>query len=240
MKERINKYYKLFKNNPKIILRKPELFFYIPFFVIQYFAKRWYSAVEIVYLMNTVIDNHRLLHLTNSMECSMKIITSFEQALFFLKERMLECNLTESYLKETRTKFLNGDVLVLLSNHANEAVSYAFVAYKTAYLAQVRYTFSIPLNCCAVYDVYTFDKHKGKGMYEQLMSLLLKYLRENKYSRFLLWVIKENSTSIKVHNKIGVNQVIKVFKEQYRFGIRIFSQKDVNFTLSELIQCNYS
>lgn len=196
---------------------------------------RWNSDSQSVYLIETDLDNHPLNSENEGWidEYQLFEIWDYEKAKPLIMARLKEENLDQGYLNETRDRFGNGDRLLLISS--KEPLSFIFISTSSAYFNQVGHTEPLPDSCFSVYDVYTFKKHRGKGLYRITLSLATKAMYAKGFTKFWLWVMKHNKVSVMVHDRLGVNQVIAVFTEYFKFGKRVFRKEEVRIKLSTLL-----
>lgn len=221
-----------FKKNPKLIFHYPFHILILPYFLLLAFIRRLYSPKQTIYLIETYIKDS-LLKYDLPDELILKRISIFNEVESFIKYRIQESGLSEDYLSEVKRRFERGDYMFILLNN-KQPISFVFISEKKAYFNQVNHVEILPVDCFAVYDVYTYKFFRGKGYYSLLLSNVLKVLKNKGFVRFWLWVMKHNSISVQVHDKLNVNNVIAYYVEYYRFGFRFFKKVECSFKLSEL------
>lgn len=231
----LNWLYQQIRKEPRFIVNRPWLLFLFPIFIFLYIIKRWKTQPEIIYLIETELDKLSLLE--RRLEKHHQIIEyrDFQQILKIINQRIDEENKLPGYIDEVKARFARGDYLVALIIE-QVAASFAFISESKAYFTQVKYAEKLDNNCFAVYDVYTFRNFRRKCLYEILLAHILQDMKNKDYEKFWLWVMKHNQVSIKVHHKLEIYNVIRIYKEIYRFGFRFFSKRDVNINLSNLIE----
>jgi hypothetical protein len=226
---RILEIYQEVKQNPWVILIKPYMLLLTPFYFIK---KRWNSKPELIFLIETFISGHNLLKKEIRPSYRMQKIISYELAKGILEQRVKEDGRTSKNLEQTKERFVRGDYMMVLIVD-DTPTSYVFISEKVANFEQFHLKEKMDSNCFAIYDVYTFKRFRGMGFYEDLISLILK--KRIDYKKFWLWVMKHNQASLKVHDRLQVNSVIRIYEESFRFGFRSLKITNTNFPLSDLI-----
>lgn len=228
-------HYKVLKKDPYFIIRRPYWIFLLPLFIYIFIRKRWKTDEEIIYLIETELANYHSSDRPSKYDNEIIEIYDFTKSLDIIRNRITDEDISDSYLEEVRKRFERGDYLVLITQN-NMPASFLFISEKTACFTQVKYELKLDPDCFAIYDVYTFREYRGKGLYQTLIEEVMIRMKKKNYRRFWLWIMKNNKISIFVHNKLGINHVIRIFYQRYRFGLRIFYKKNVDFYLKDLIE----
>lgn len=223
------------KRNPRLLLQKPWLIAMVPYLFFQATKKRWKSDVQSIYLTETIIKNHPLMHMTPDSGFYVRQILNIDEAINLINKRITETAIDISYKKEVVRRLEKADYIVVLFQ--NEIpLSFLFVSENEIDLSQVGCNEQIPDKCFAVYDVYTFNQFRAKGYYSRLLSETMRFMGKKGYLRFWLWIMQHNQVSVLVHEKLKINRIISIYSECFRYGFRRFFRKDVEMLLSDLIR----
>ena len=234
IKNEIFKRYREIKSDVKYIFKNPVNLFLLPVFILIYIKNRWSSQHEFVYLIETKIEGHPLLSKKKESKYQAKRINDYYTAIEIIKQREIQEVGYNYNNDEIKNRFERGDFMEVLYVNKTPA-SYLFISEKSAYFQQVKCFQKLDKGCFAIYDVYTFIDYRSKGLYETLLSEVL-FQMQKKYDKFWLWVMQHNQNSVKVHDRLHINQIIRVYEEYFRFGFRRFKVNHVNLLLSELIK----
>lgn len=217
------------------MLKKPYSLLFLPYFCYLYIKLRWNKEAETIYLTETNLkDNFRLMN-ESSQGFSLKELTDLNECKSLAVRRIADEGYSENYEMELLKRLDRSDKIFTLS-HGLELCSFVFVSERIADLSQLSTILELPPNCFAVYDVYTFKEFRGRGLYEILLSKVLKEMDSRGFTHFWLWVMAHNQISVKVHEKLGINHVVSKFSQYYRFGVRHYSATRTDFYLRDLIK----
>lgn len=233
--KKITELYKIIRKEPLLFLKRPYYLFLFPAFIFIYIRKRWKTETETIYLILTYLDGHYLLDKKLPPSNEVKMYRNFNDIKDIMLRRCEEDGMHGNYINEYQKRIKRGDCLVTLLI-GNDIISYIFISEKKAYFSQLNFSEYLENECFAVYDVYTFKKYRGKGLYEILLAEVFREFKKRGYTKFWLWVMKHNKISLKVHQKLNINHVIKIYKGYYNFGFRIIKKYDADFFLSDLIE----
>jgi len=232
IKEKISELYKETKRNPELIFKNPFNLLLIPVFFVILIKNRWKTQTEFIFLTETKIDGHPLLNREIKPFYQIKKFFDYQLANRIIEQRVKEEKGAVFNIEDIKKRFERGDYMMVLFVN-NLPASYLFISEKIAYFQQVNFKEVLDNDCFAIYDVYTFIDFRGKGLYEDLISVVLNQMK--KHDRFWLWVMQHNQISVKVHHRLQINRVICIYEENFRFGFRVLKKKNTNFLLSDLI-----
>lgn len=220
------------KKNKKKLFYSPYHWLFLPYYIYKFLSKRWWSAEEIIYLTLTNCEDIVKQSTEIAISNVFLEIDNYSDFENIAKKREIEDNI-EGYCQVVYKRFKENEIAFIYKIE-EEVSAYLFVSKTKANLTQMKY--SIPLNkpIFAIYDVYTFNKYRKKGFYNQLVRFVCENLSSKGYSKFYLWVMNHNLLSIKAHSKMGINKVVAIFKLKYRLGIRIFKRIEFNALLEEV------
>ncbi len=208
---------------------------YVPMLAISFIMKRWNTKAEIIYLIETNILKHQLLNVSNRPDYNLTIYTSFEQSKPIINKRIEEEQfLDERYSLEVKKRFNSGDTLYVLELKS-QPITFLFTSTQSANINQINLKIPLVKGCFTVYDVYTFKNYRSKGYYQYLLSCVIYEHKKLGFTKFWLWLMKHNQISVKVHDLLGINHVIKVFTGYYRYGIKHVKQTTTDFFLDKII-----
>jgi len=232
---RFRQYYKQIKQQPIIVFNRPYLLLLMPLFIYFFFRDRWNTKPEIIYLTETEIAGHNLLLLEQKENFNLYWYNDFVSSEKIILKRINEENNFEKYILETKKRFRLGDSLITLEIE-NQPAAYVFMSTKKACYTQVHFNEDLLKKFFAVYDVYTFRDFRGKGYYKYLLSSVMKEMQSKQYKYLWLWVMEHNQASVKIHDKLKINHIIRTYQENYKFGIRKFRINHVSKYLNELVE----
>lgn len=107
--------------------------------------------------------------------------------------------------------------------------SILFVSFTSAFITPVAYELKIPDGYVGIYDVYTLQKYRGKGLYQNLFNFCVDNLFRKGYKKAYLWLMKHNVPSVVIHNKLGMKTVVRIIMMKQGYGLRWKKIKEVNF-----------
>lgn len=114
--------------------------------------------------------------------------------------------------------------------------SILFVSFTRVFITPVAYELKMPPGYVGIYDVYTLQKYRGKGLYQNLFNFCVDSLFREGYKKAYLWLMKHNIPSVMVHNKLGMKTVVKIIMMKQRYGFRWKKVKKVNFDSIQLLE----
>ncbi len=225
--------YKTFKRQPFVFLSKPYLILFLPALPVIYLLKRWNSPVQEIFLTETFLKDINVDLEERNFDYTIKKINDVVELQSIADLRMLEDDQVSEYRELVNYRIRKGDfVYALITDKI--IVSYVFISLNEADLSQVDHTEKIEDKCFAIYDVYTFKEYRGKHYYKKLLLAVCNLMEKEGYVLFWLWLMKHNLESVKVHDKLNINHVIKEYCLFYRFGRRNFLAKKVDYYLRDL------
>ena len=220
----------LIKSDHKIIYKKPWIVFILPFIFLNIFYNRLNQQKTSVFLLEMNIHE---IDCKNNLPYS--IINDFSTLQPVLKERLREdSTIDEFYFLQIRSRFDRGDY-VYLGYYQNEPATFLFITKKYAYLNPVRVKVKLPINTIGIYDVYTFRKYRGLGLYKILFQIAVYKEKKEGFNTIWLWLVQQNETSVIVHHKLGFKKVIAEYTQLQRLGFKWVTKKTLNMDSSNLL-----
>ena len=227
------------KNNPVILFRRPWYIFYLILFLFRMVMYRFKRNKSIVYLTETKLSDICLPDESELLVENIKIIYKYDEFLEFAEMRIREDKSTdELYYNEVKKRYSQGDYALVYETKDECPLSYIFVCSNKACFTQVGITLNLPNKTFGIYDVYTFKAARGKGNYTQLFKVSILSMKKKGYDTIWLWLMKHNTNSINVHRKLGLNQIIKIFSEEVKYGFIKRNINDVKMDLGKLLENN--
>jgi len=223
-----------YKELKKSIKEKPINILLVSAFLFFKLKKRWNAVGDIIYLIDTNVISHPLQVRNINDEIEFKIFGKIEECDGLIKQRMSLEKMNSNYLNNVISRFNSGDNMIAIYTSGNY-LSSLFVSTKKAVIEQVSQEIKLNPNQYCIYDVYTIPEFRKKGFYEIVLSKTIKYYYNNGYNSFLLWVMNTNHASKLAHNKLSVNNVIRIYSERFIFGFRKISIRNYKGFLSDFI-----
>lgn len=155
----------------------------------------------------------------------------------FVSERIKEdATLSDfDYEANIYLRMKRGDKYFVVKEN-NSIVSILFVAFTSAFITPVAYELKMPDGYVGIYDVYTLQKYRGRGLYQNLFNFCVDSLFKQGYRKAYLWLMKHNTPSVIVHNKLGMKTVVKIIIMKQGYGLRWKKIKEVNFDSIQLLK----
>jgi len=155
----------------------------------------------------------------------------------FVKDRINEDETLSgfNYKENIYLRMEKGDKYFILKKNGVIA-SILFVSYSRTFISPVAYELKIPDGYVGIYDVYTLQEYRGKGLYQNLFNFCVDNLFKDGYRKAYLWLMKHNIPSIVVHNKLGMKTVVKVIIMKQKYGLRWKKVKEVSFNSNNLLK----
>lgn len=238
----MNSYLKDLKNRiktePVILLKKPWVALFIPIITIYMVCNRLKNTETVVYL--SVI---RLDQLTEPKEQSStsgirySIIEDYADFHSFVKKRINENpEAGDIFYNTVKKRFDKNDFAVVGTDPGGNPLSYVFICTRLAEIAPVRMTLPLPENTFGIYDAYTFEKARGKGIYSSLVRYAIGMMKAQGFKSMWFWIMKHNTVSVNIHYKLGISTIIKILTEKMRFGLISRKIEVVNMSFNELLE----
>lgn len=127
-----------------------------------------------------------------------------------------------------------GDKLFALRIN-DETLCSLWVSCDTVFIESVDYWFKLPQHTFAFYDVFTYERYRGKGYYRYFLNLVMTYFREKGFIYYYLWVMRHNQVSIHAHNKLSINRIKQEVLLTRFFGMKRIKMREVDYQIAELI-----
>jgi|WetSurMetagenome_2_1015567.scaffolds.fasta_scaffold311461_2 GNAT superfamily N-acetyltransferase len=225
------------KSEPTILLKKPWLVFLLPIILIIALTSRLKSTKTVLYLTETDLDGllkipqkqilpnllfHRVTDFNEFMNCAMK-------------RRNEDPELRDILLEIVKQRFNKGDFALICSDYKKDPLSYLFICTDSAEFTPVGINLRLPDFTFGMYDVYTFKDSRGKGYYSFLFYHAVDYMMKQGYNSMWLWLMAHNSVSVKVHNKLGIDNISKILTEKMNYGFIRRNVQDVKMLLADLV-----
>jgi GNAT superfamily N-acetyltransferase len=225
------------KSEPIILLKKPWLVFLLPILFIIIIISRVKSTETIVYLTETELD--RLLKIAKKQILPGLLfhkVTDFNGFLnCAIKRRNEDPEIKDILFEILRKRFNKGDFALICSNSEKDPLSYLFICTDHAEFTPVGIRLRLPDHTFGMYDVYTFKNSRGKGYYAILFNHAIDYMMNLGFNSMWLWLMTHNSVSVKVHNKLGIENICKILTEKMTFGFIRRNVRDVKMLLTDLV-----
>lgn len=222
-----------------VLARKPRYCFYLPVLFFRFIVGRLYSGKDVILLTETELtEKHPLMLRPIPGHVRMEALHSFEEFEPFAKRRMKEEEVGITYLNLVESRFSQGYYALILYNNSSP-VGYIFISEKWANFQQVNVEMKLPPRHFATYDGYTFERWRGKGQWSFLLAGMFRFMRKKGFKKLWQWVMEHNTVTLKVHCHLKIDRVVKVMSECYRFGFNLKDEKEVNFSLCDLLKDEY-
>jgi hypothetical protein len=142
-----------------------------------------------------------------------------------------------SYSAELRKRILRGD-WCLSSVINGEIISVMFLSKGPCWLGPVAYSLSLPQGIIGFYDVYTLPTYRRQGLYRDLFLTGINSCLDAGYKRVWMWIMLHNRTSVIVHDKLGLNHIIRSISLRQRWGFKWHKMKCLDINITKLESCS--
>ena len=224
------------KQNPLYFLKRPWLMFFLPFWGAQFILGRLKSCTSVVYLTETSIEELLAKSRARTESLRWRVVRDSAEFAVYARERVEEDRAVgRLYFEEVDRRFARGDFAVVGFVDDCCPVAYVFICTARAVFTPVNMTLPLPRATFGLYDVYTYEKFRGRGYYSSLFDQSVRMMLHRDFEKVWLWLMVHNQGSIRVHLAIGINLISKILTEKISFGIIKRTVTDVNISLDNLI-----
>ncbi|MDP2923543.1 MAG: GNAT family N-acetyltransferase [Candidatus Omnitrophota bacterium] len=212
--------------------RPPKLlsFFGIFLVFIKLFRRHIFLHKSTIYLLEMP-----LMYRDLNINMVAQRFTTIEPLLLFAREREIQDTQWHgrSYVSELKERFERGDQCFALESD-KKIISVIFVSRKSCPIKAVDYILILPEKTVGLYDVYTVPLYRGQGLYTKLFFLCINACINSGYDRAWIWIMPHNRVSLAVHNKLGMNHVIRSISLCQIFGLKWHIIKALNMSITDL------
>lgn len=92
----------------------------------------------------------------------------------------------------------------------NRIVSYCWATQEPVEIGEIRCTVKPRADEIYLYDAFTFEEHRGRNLYPALLHCILKHNRDAGLRRALIFVMSDNTPSIRGVTKAGFAEFQRV------------------------------
>jgi GNAT superfamily N-acetyltransferase len=96
------------------------------------------------------------------------------------------------------------------AQHDNRIVSYCWATQEPVEIGEIRCTVRPRGDEIYLYDAFTFEEHRGRNLYPALLHCILKSSRDAGLRRALIFVMSDNTPSIRGVTKAGFAEFQRV------------------------------
>ncbi|MBI1987039.1 MAG: GNAT family N-acetyltransferase [Nitrospinae bacterium] len=82
-------------------------------------------------------------------------------------------------------------------------IAYCWAAFKRAEIGEIDRTLLLREGECYLYDAYTLEGFRGKGLYPAILGCILRYVKGKGFGRALIFALKSNQPSHHGIRRVG-------------------------------------
>lgn len=122
-------------------------------------------------------------------------------------------------------RMLEGDKLFGMIEE-NKVIHSSWLKFNEMNITEVRHRIKLEKGEACIYDSYTDEDFRGKGLYPSMLSCLRKFLKEKGFTKAYIYVESDNEASVKGIEKAGFVKETAI-KYIMLFGIKTKKIKDL-------------
>lgn len=142
--------------------------------------------------------------------------------------------------KVARKRLERGDVACVTYWRGKGIIAYCWAAFKEAEIGEIDRMLLLREGECYLYDAYTLEGFRGKGLYPAILSCILRYAKGKGARRALIFALKSNLPSHQGIRRVGFHlfQVI-TYVRWLGFPLCLYGRLRGGEQEIQLVKCGY-
>lgn len=138
-----------------------------------------------------------------------------------------------SYVEEVGQRFRRGDWCFAAMVDGSIS-SILFASRGPCPIAPVSFSLTLPPGTVAFYDVYTSPEFRRQSVYRLLFNAAVNESIDDGYHQAWLWLMRENTVSLNVHKRLGMEHVILMITHSQRWGLKWHRFRRIDASIDDL------